>query len=230
MRAPPPVRPAVYAEAHSALNRPMLIYGLFAPAAAEVILLILAITVSPNVFSGMVGVAFAPVLISISMLYRNWPTGIRIDEAGISIGAIRSSRARSRRPTVSHQSWGLFTCPWSSVSEARVVTDPAEVRRLRKSPRYYTLNNRWGSKFDMTHCNIGVLTSPFMRAALVIEILPSAVTATEIRPARFYANFKRGYFSRLVGPQKSWTWIVPTCDPEDLGRALETVTTPRSAG
>lgn len=123
----------------------------------------------------------------------------------------------------------MFTCPWSSVSEARVVTDPTEVRRLKKSPRYYTLNNRWGSKFDMTHCNIGALTSRFMRAALVVEILPSRVTATQIRPARFYANFKRGYFSRLAGPEMSWTWIVPTRDPEGLRKALGTVTTTRSA-
>jgi hypothetical protein len=28
-----------------------------------------------------------------------------------------------------------------------------------------------------------------MRAALVIEVNPSAVTASEIRPARFYSNY-----------------------------------------
>jgi hypothetical protein len=52
----------------------------------------------------------------------------------------------------------------------------------------------------MGHCNIGVLASPFMRAALVIDVDLAAVTAPEIRPARLYKNFKNGYFSRLIQP------------------------------
>jgi hypothetical protein len=72
----------------------------------------------------------------------------------------------------------------------------------------------------MTHCNVGVLTSPFMGAALVVEIIPSGVTATTIRPARFFNNFKNGYFSRLIPPRLSPTWVAPTRHPEAVQEAL----------
>lgn len=209
-----------YQEVRSALNWPLLTYGMIIPVAAEILLLVLVISVSPGAFSAIAGAMLVPIMIYISLLYRNWPTGIRIDETGISIGAIRSARATSRKPTVNHQAWGVFTCPWSSVVSARVVTNPAELRELKTSPRYYTLTNRWGSKLDMTHCNIGVLTSPFIRAALVVEVFPSGVAATTIRPARFFNNFKNGYFSRRVPPQMSATWVAPTRNPEDLSQAL----------
>lgn len=75
----------------------------------------------------------------------------------------------------------------------------------------------------MSHCNIGVLASPFMRAALVIDVDPAAVTAPRVRPARYYNNFKNGYFSRLVEPRLSPVWVVPTRRPEALGRALAAV-------
>jgi hypothetical protein len=62
-----------------------------------------------------------------------------------------------------------------------------------------------------------------MRAALIIEIDPSGVTAAEIRPARFYSNYKDGQFSHLVQPQLSPTWVVPTRHPEALSAALQTI-------
>jgi hypothetical protein len=75
----------------------------------------------------------------------------------------------------------------------------------------------------MTHCNIGVLASPFMRAALVIEVNPFTVTASQIRPARYYSNFKDGHFSHRIHPQLSPTWVVPTRHPEALSAALQTI-------
>jgi hypothetical protein len=225
MRALAPVQSVTYQEARSALNWPLLACGLFAPAAVEIVFLVLAVVVNPLwVLAMLLLPIFAPVMIYTSLLYRNWPTGIRMDEAAISIGAVHSPWAARRTPTVSHQSWGLFTCPWSAVDNARVVTDRAELRRLKTSPRYYTLTNRWGTARTMTYCNIGVLTSPFMRAALALNIDPTAVTAMPIRPARFYTNFKDGRFSRLLRPEMSSTWIVPTRNPEGLRNALEVLT------
>jgi hypothetical protein len=162
-------------------------------------------------------------MISSGLLYRNWPTGIRVDEVGISIGAIGSARAAPRRPTVNHQSWGLFTCPWPAVQDVRIVTDRNELRRMNASPGYYTLTNRWSNRVRTDRCNTGVLISPFMRAALVIEVNPFEVTASKIKPARFYSNFKDGRFSHLVHPQLSPTWVVPTRHPEALSAALQTV-------
>jgi hypothetical protein len=61
-----------------------------------------------------------------------------------------------------------------------------------------------------------------MRAALVIEVDPSAVRASEIRPARFYTNYTDGQFSHRVDPQLSPAWVVPTRRPEALNAALQT--------
>ena len=212
---------AVYLEAHSAVNGPLLAYGLL-PVAVEVTSLAVGVTADLSWLFVPIGVAFVALLVSVDLLYRNWPTGIRLDEAGITIGAVRSARASRRRPTVNHQSWGRYTCPWPAVLEARVVTDREELRRMKDLPQYLTLTNRWSRKAGMEHCNIGVLSSPFMRAALVVEVNPAKVTVSESRPARFYTNFKDGQFSHLVRPQPGLTWVVPTRHPLALQAMLPT--------
>jgi hypothetical protein len=212
-----------YLEAHSALNWPFLAYCLLAPAVVEFACLIIGLATHQPWFFVIMAWFLVPVMISSGLLYRNWPTGIRVDEAGISIGAIGSARAARRRPTVNHQSWGLFTCPWPAVQDVRIVTDRNELRRMNASPGYYTLTNRWSNRVRTDRCNTGVLISPFMRAALVIEVNPFEVTASKIKPARFYSNFKDGRFSHLVHPQLSPTWVVPTRHPEALSAALQTV-------
>lgn len=212
-----------YLEAHSALNRPLLTYCLIVPAVIEIVCLTLGVVLDQPWFFVIMGSMFVPIMIASGLLYRNWPTGIWIDESGITIGAIRSAWAARRKPTVNHQSWGLYNCPWPAVLGVRMVTDRDELRQMTNSPQFFTLTNRWSRKAGMEHCNIGVLASPFMRAALVIEVNPFGVTASEIRPARFYTNFKDGYFSHLVRPQLSPTWVVPTRHPEILSGALQTV-------
>jgi hypothetical protein len=218
-----PERSGSYREAHSALNWPLLTCGLFGPAAGVAICVVLGITVSPQWFPWVLFVLFGLFLVPISLLNRNWPTGIRVDESGISIGAIGSAQAVTRRPTVNHQSWGLYTCPWSGVQGVRLVTDRAELRQMKNAPSYYALTNRWGGKAGRTRCNIGVLASPFMHAALVIDVDPFTVTASQIRPARYYSNFKDGSFSHVIHPQLSPTWVVPTRHPEALSAVLQRV-------
>lgn len=224
---PAAVPAAAYEEAHSALTWPLLAWGLFLPAAGEAVCIILAGAADPIWLLGAALLPiFAPVMIGISLLYRNWPTGVRLDTTGITIGAIHSPRARRRSPTVTHQSWGLFTCPWSQVRTARVVTDPSELRALKTSPLYSTLTNRWGTRrvggsSTMTTCKLGVLTAPFMRAALVIDLDFGMAENSQIRPARYFGNGIGRSVSRLVRPEMSTTWIVPTRRPNDLGQALE---------
>jgi hypothetical protein len=215
-------RPAVYRDAHSALSWQFLAGTVLAPAAGLAVFLLLSIAVSPDWFGGF-GVVLGVGLILVSLLYRNWPTGVRIDEHAITIGAVRSRAAAHRTPTVNHQAWGLFTCPWPAVRSVRVVTGPAEVRVLRTSSLYYTMTNRWGARTDMRYCNVGVLTPPWMRAALVIDVDVDAVTASKVRPARFYSNYQAGYFSRVLPPALSPTWIVPVRHPEAVRRALESL-------
>ena len=216
-------RPALYTEAHSALNRALLARYLLAPAAAETACLIAGVAFGQPWFFVIMGWLIVPIMIWSALAYRNWPTGIRVDEAAVSIGAITSARAARRTPTVNHQSWGLFTCPWPAVRGLRIVTDRDELRQIKNSPRYYTFTNRWGARRGMGHCNIGVLASPFMRAALVIDVDPDAATASRIRPARFYDNYLHGYLSRRTEPRLSPVWVVPTRRPEDLRQALNGV-------
>jgi hypothetical protein len=220
VKGPPHASPA-YLEAHSALNGPLLGYGLVLPAAAEMTCLILGVAMNQAWFYVIMGWLLVPIMIWVTLVYRNWPTGIRIDESAISIGAVGSARAARRTPTAYHQSRGLFTCPWPAVEDVRVVTDRAELRRMKVQPRYDTFTNRWGGKRGMSRCHVGVLASPFMRAALVLDVDTLAVTATQIRPARLYTNFKDGRFSHLVQPELSPTWVVPTRHPEALGQALK---------
>jgi hypothetical protein len=211
-----------YLEAHSALNGRLLTSCLLVPAVIEIACLIVGVILDQSWFFVILGSMLVPIMICAGLLYRNWPTGIRIDESGITIGAVKSLRAARRRPTVNHQSWGLYTCPWSAVLGVRVVTDRGELRQMKDSPQYFTLTNRWSNKAGMRRCNIGVLMSPFMCAALVVEVNPFAVSASKVRPARFYTNFKDGHFSHLVQPQPSPTWVVPTRRPEGLGVVLQT--------
>jgi hypothetical protein len=221
MQAPETRQSVTYQEAHCALRWPLLALGLFGPAAVMAACVVLAATVSPVWLLGLLFVPiFLPFLMFISLLYRNWPSGIRIDESAISIGAVGSAAAARRTPTVNHQGWGLFSCPWSAVLDARVVTDPAEVQRLRRSPEYYTLSNRWLIPARMKRCKVGVLSAPFMRAALVVEIEDGPATIPRIRPARFFGNGMNGRVSRRMAPVTGSTWVAPTRDPGRLSRAL----------
>lgn len=210
-----------YAEDHCALSPDLLAMGLFGPLALFTLCVALGFTVSPDWF---VGAGFTPVLcmVSISMLYRNWPTGIRVDEWGVRIGAVASKGAEHRNPTVTHQTWAVFSCPWSGVREMFVVTDPDHVMLLRTSPEYHTLSNRWMKRSSMTWCEAGVLVPPAMRAALVIRIDPAVATMPELGSTRFYSNYmdpKDPHFSRDLKPRFGNTWVVPTHHPERL-RAL----------
>ncbi len=214
----------LYVERRCALRWPLVTWGLGLPAMLAVALgwLIMfggAHAVAASVLSTLMGGGIVMALIGCGLLYRNWPTGIRIDEAGVSIGAVRSSRATDRRPTVTHQNWGLYSCPWPSVRYVMVVTDPERIREIKKSPQYWTLSNRWGKPRAMTRCMAGVLTAPFMEAALVIGVghEEAGVVSPELRPARFFANYiAEPRFSTLLTADLALEWVAPTRRPDQV--------------
>jgi len=179
-----------------------------------------------SVVSSLMGLGGAAALIGCGLLYRNWPTGIRIDDAGVSIGAVGSRRAIARRPTVTHQNWGLFTCAWPSVRYVMVVTDPARIREMKKSPEYWTLSNRWGKPREMTRCMAGVLTAPFMTAALVIGVghEEAGVVSPELGSALLFANYiAEPRFSRRLTADLALEWVAPTRHPDELRTFLAAV-------
>lgn len=67
---------------------------------------------------------------------------------------------------------------------------------------------------------LGVLTPPFVRAALVVDVDPEGVETPRIRPSRYYSNGAGGRMSASVRPSSGATWIVPTRHPENLAEAL----------
>lgn len=157
------------------------------------------------------------------LLARNWPTGIRLTETELRVGAVRSARAARRTPTLTHQNRGLFSCPLAGVRAMTVETRPAALRRIRRSPEYFTLSNRWGKPREMRTCKLGVLTAPFMRAALVVELDGGWADFPATRPVSFFPNTPGRPFRTRLAPEESLTWVVPTRHPERLRAAVEAV-------
>lgn len=207
-----------YAERRAALRWPLVMWGLGLPLALVAVFVLLGILVNPYWFIAVVFTPlFVPVMMGISLLCRNWPTGIRIDERGVSIGAVGSRRAAVRRPTVTYQNWGLFSCAWRDINDVQVVTDPARLRKIRKSAEYSTLSNHWGKPRQMTRCMAGVLTAPFMKAALVIDVGYAGVASPELRSALFFANWTgSSKFAERLRAAPSPVWVVPTRNPDVL--------------
>jgi hypothetical protein len=222
---------APYVERRCALRWQLVTWGLGLPTALAAALAWLVTFGSSHetiaaVVSPLMGVGIAAALIGCSLLYRNWPTGIRIDATGLSIGAVGSRRAAARRPKVTHQNWGLFTCTWPSARYVTVVTDPARIREIKKSPPYWTLSNRWGKPRQMTRCMAGVLTAPFMTAALVIRVgyEEAGVVSPELGSARFFGNYIGGPgFSHRLGAEPTLEWVAPTRRPDELRAFLAAI-------
>jgi hypothetical protein len=178
---------------------------------------------SAAAWSLLIAVAVLYMLVGFPLLYRNWPTAIRLDDAGVHIGAVDAAAGRAVR--VTHQNWGSFTCPWRGVTDIRVVTDPAELRRLRTSRDLFTLSNHWGKSRSVTRCMLGVLTAPLMRAALVVTLYPGDAAFPETRPAWFFPNSPGRPFRVELPGYPSATWIAPTRNPA----ALAAFTTARNS-
>lgn len=201
--------------------------GLGLPATLVAVIVVLAVFVNPQWFiAAAFTPLFLPFMMGTALLCRNWPTGIGIDAASVSIGAVGSSRAAARRPSVVHQNWGLFTCAWPNIKYVTVVTDPARIREIKKSPAYWTLSNHWSKPRHMTRCMAGVLAAPFMKSALVIGVGygEAGVSIPELHPALFFANYiAEPRFATRQSADPSLEWVVPTRRPSELRAFLASI-------
>ena len=69
----------------------------------------------------------------------------------------------------------------------------------------------------MTRCMAGVLTAPFMKAALVIDVGYAGVAGPELRSTLFFANWIRTpKFAERLRATPSPVWVVPTRNPDVL--------------
>jgi hypothetical protein len=153
-------------------------------------------------------------------LVISWPIDILIDDDGIRIGGLRRSTRRARKgareypelPTKQRRQ--VFFCPWEAVQRVEVVTDRAELKKLRRAAEDV------GFRHSMTVA-LGRLWSPQMRAALVINLDPDRAVfprflerGEEVKRPTGTSTTKRDSF-------RSPVWIAPTRHPDQLRAALE---------
>jgi hypothetical protein len=125
----------VYAEDRCALRWPLVSIGLLGSmggAALAVVCFWLAVITSyAHVFAVLSTIGMVVSCVWTQKLWSNWPTGIRVDTAGIRIGGVRRKphftvTARS----VLGQRHEVFACPWAAV-RGIAVTDRACLHGLR---------------------------------------------------------------------------------------------------
>ena len=216
-----------YAENRVAVRWPLVVLGLLLPLACVAAFVVGVASGTGALWSTAAVALYFSLTFCSAFLYRNWPTGIRITGDELRVGAVRSARAARRKPMVTHQTWGLFTVPLTAVRSMTVETDPATIRRIKKSPDYFTLSNRYSKSRDARTCKLGVLTSPFMRAALIVELDAGWARFPSTRRAMFFPNEIGRPFRTFLTPEESLTWVVPTRRPERLRAAVTAWSPPR---
>lgn len=165
-------------------------------------------------------------------LVATWPIGIRLTCSGVRIGGVRRAARRQARdggdprkpPRARAQRGEVFFCPWQGVQRAEVVTDEAELRKLKRHRAIDTADAR-GRRVPVLA--LGRLWAPHMKAALVLTVDLSVASVPEFRPpdARRYW-FK---FSDFTPFRPSPVWFAPTRHPEALREALARFNVPGPA-
>ena len=202
-----------YAEDHGALRWPLLAAGLAAPVIA-VGGAVAAIVLQSVPLLVVCLLAVAVWMARGQLLPYVWPAGIRLDQEGVRIGAVRwADKHPGRthpRPTVPRQWSQEFRCPWPAVRRIGVVTD----RRAIKTMIRYSYHGRKPTP-------LGNLATPFMRAALVVWVESEQAVLPAIEPARglLAANWSSPGFSQPL-------WVAPTRHPRRLRAALQDVPLP----
>jgi hypothetical protein len=138
-----------YAEDWCALRWPVWFHAIAGPALG-VALLVLAVVAGAPGLGVLDSFAWFWAIGGLGMLSQNWPTGLRVDAAGIRIGGTRRAERQSlmtrlhRKPLlVAGQRSAVFICPWDATWRLAVVADRGELRDIRNRARAC----RGGSKF-----------------------------------------------------------------------------------
>jgi hypothetical protein len=217
--------PAHYSEDHCALRPPLVFNGLFWPLLVVASFICLLVTNSSGFMLGVVVGIVGSLALGGLALGQGWPIGIRVGTAGVRIGGIRRSErlaARQRQeprqiPRARTQRRQVFSCPWEAVQRIEVVTDRREIRRYAKLGR-----NVGGTRLEAATrtMRLGLLTSPYMRALLVINV---DLAAPGIHIPEFRPPDTQRYWFKPSAPQRFAphpVWVAPTRHPEQLRTAL----------
>jgi hypothetical protein len=209
-----------YAEDRAALRPTLLVLGVGLP------VIVVACTVAGSV-TGQAGLIVPAAVALLVWVFTNsmrvfvhWPTGIRIDGAGVRIGDVHGPAPKRRRrpPAPSFQAYQVFSVKWSGVLAMRVSTDRHELRQLSRQSRRASTKGTSARGGMAIGFYLGMLAPPMMRAALIIEIDPEYATFPEFRvqQALAVANSQVGTQSR--------TWVAPTRHPQRLAEVVDTIT------
>jgi hypothetical protein len=156
-------------------------------------------------WSLLMAVATCGTLLAATFALKNWPVGIRAGGDGIRIGAVRRQPKPGKQPWADYQRWQPLFVPWNAVRRAAVITDKSGLRDAR------LLSNRKITK-------VGVLTAPFTRAVLLIEVDPDRVVVPEFHePHERLPMWTLGHMTPF---ELSPVWYVPTRRPAELRSAL----------
>lgn len=162
-------------------------------------------TGNPN-WSAPIAITFMALLLSVALTVQNWPIGIQVAMDGIRVGAIRRKpNPPGKQPWADYQRWQQMFVPWDAVRRVAVITDKPGLREARRlSSRQLT--------------RIGVLTAPFTRAALLIELNPYRATVPDFHEP----HEKRPFWTpgHLTPFELSTVWHIPTRQPRRLRAVL----------
>jgi hypothetical protein len=207
-----------YAEDHSALRWPLVLLGIGLPLIIVASIAYGATTSEMGVMIIVIPAALLWALTDARHLILVWPVGLRLDNAGIRIGGVRRRGRKSRKklPAPSLQGYQVFTCPWRGVTSLEVVTDRAQLRKLRRRGNGPTTRIKARGGIAEGY-RLGMLKTGFMRAALVIEVDPKIAEFPKFRlvQALAVATSQQG--------TESTTWMVPTRQPTALRAVVEQI-------
>jgi hypothetical protein len=225
MNVPQTTEPVYYTEERSSVRWPLVFHGVFWPLLLISSYTVVAVTHNFGFMAGVVLGVFGSLGFGGLHLAQSWPIGIRVDPAGIWIGGIqRAERMRTAGKTQTKlsraraQQRQVFFCPWDAVQRVEVVTGRKEVRKLAK------LGEGVGSsrvEVATRTIKLGLLTAPYMRAVLVLNVDLSAAVVPEFRPPVERSFWKTGSPQHFA---PSPIWCAPTRHPEQLRTVLEDLT------
>jgi len=225
----------LYAEDRCALRWPLVCLGLLGSAGGASLAVVcfwLGVTTTwQRGFASLIAAGVAVSCFWTLQLWSNWPTGIRVDTAGIRIGGVGRKLDDQRSAVAAHSVLGqrheVFACPWTAV-RGIAVTDRAGMRGLRAqlaAPRPGAhARRRPGQPGDTemrprtAGVRLGWMPAPFMRAALVIYVEPDKACFPPLRPWRWH-----GRWATLKVGTRSTVWLAPTRHPDALRAALARV-------
>lgn len=222
----PDVRHPEYAEDGSARTAKQLVIPIVVWTLLVVGIVAAAVAGSPGVAVGLAVVLLLIGAVQVTGLMIRVPLGIRMDQRGIRIGAVRAAeRGKSRalprdRPIRGFtRAMHVYSCDWSGVRRARVLTDPRELKAMASSfqggPAEY--RGEWWYSLGMAAWAPGRFIGVLTGAALIVEVETQRASFQATRPPKGKLG---STLAQDIYTNETMAWVIPTRNPEGIKAAL----------